>query len=82
MKQTRILPAMVDSADVPLNVEKMKALRIKLEMSQDQAASLAGLAGGRQRWNDIESGRRMNVNLDTLDRIAKALGCKAADLLK
>jgi transcriptional regulator with XRE-family HTH domain len=64
-----------------LDFEKMKTLREKLKLSQQQAADLAGLTG-RQQWNDIESGRRATITLATLDKIAAALGCKAKDLLK
>jgi transcriptional regulator with XRE-family HTH domain len=64
-----------------LDIGKMKALREKLKLSQDEAAKKAGLSG-RQRWNDIESGRRAGITLTTLDAIAKALGVKAKDLLK
>ena len=64
-----------------LDYEKIKARREKLGLTQEQAAEKAGL-GNRQRWNDIESGRRPSVNLDTLEKIAAALGVKAKDLLK
>lgn len=67
--------------DVPLDVEKMRKLREKLGLTQDDAAKRAGLKG-RQAWNNIESGRRPNLQLQTLERIAKALGVKAADLLR
>ena len=67
-------------ANVALNIEMMKLKREKKGLSQSAAAELAGLS--RQRWNDIESGRKPNIELDTLDRIAAALGVKAKDLLK
>ena len=35
----------------------------------------------RQRWNDIESGRKTNIELETLAAIAGALGVPAKDLL-
>jgi transcriptional regulator with XRE-family HTH domain len=37
---------------------------------------------GRGRWNDIESGRKMNITLETLDAIADALDVPAAELLR
>jgi transcriptional regulator with XRE-family HTH domain len=64
-----------------LDVAKMKSLREKLGLSQEEAAKRAGLKG-RQRWNDIESGRKAAITLTTLDQIAKALGVKAKELLK
>ena len=60
---------------------KIKRLREAKELSQEAAAKLAGIPS-RQRWNDIESGRKPNITIDTLDKIARALGVKAADLLK
>jgi transcriptional regulator with XRE-family HTH domain len=64
-----------------LDTGKMKALREKLKFTQEQAAKRAKL-GTRQRWNDIESGRRASVTLDTITRIAAALGVHARELLK
>ena len=64
-----------------LDTAKMKALRIKRGLSMEQAAAAAGLRG-RQRWYEIESGRQTNLTLDTLNRIAAALGVRAKDLLK
>ena len=64
-----------------LDTEKMRALREKLGLTQEQAAHRAGLPG-RARWNDIENGRHANITLQTLDAIAKALGVHSAELLK
>lgn len=64
-----------------IDADKIRRLREKLKISQAHAAELAGV-GSRQRWNNIERGRRTNITVDTLERIAAALGCKARDLLK
>lgn len=64
-----------------IDVAKIRQLREDLGLTQDQAAEKSGL-GSRQRWNDIESGRKSGVTVETLERIAKALGVKAKDLLK
>ena len=64
-----------------IDTQKIRALREGLDLTQEQAAGRAGL-GGRQRWNDIESGRKSGVTVETLEKIAKALGVKAKDLLK
>jgi len=66
---------------MPLDTDKIRALREKLGITQDEAARRAGL-GTRQAWNNIEAGRKTNVTLDTLERIAAALGVKSKDLLK
>ena len=66
---------------VPLDTMKIKQRREKLGLSQEDAARLAGLSS-RQRWHHIESGRKPNITIDTLESIAQALQCKPADLLK
>jgi transcriptional regulator with XRE-family HTH domain len=64
-----------------LDTEKIRSLREKRGLTQEAAAELAGLKN-RQYWNNIETGQRVNVTIDTLEKVAKALGCKAKDLLK
>jgi len=64
-----------------LDVAKIRKLREAAGLSQDDAAKRAGLAS-RQRWHQIEGGSSINIELDTLERIAKALGVKGKDLLK
>ena len=49
-------------------------------MTLDEAAIAAGLKS-RQAWHNVESGKQI-PRLDTLERIAAALGVKAKDLLK
>jgi len=66
---------------VMIDTDKIKKLREKLELSQSQAAEKAGL-NGRQDWSSVETGRRPGITLTTLDKMAKALGVKAKDLLK
>ncbi len=67
---------------VPLDCEKIKQLRERLGLSQADAAVKAGFKAGRQYWYNIESGQRINIKIETLERIAAALGVKAKDLLK
>lgn len=59
---------------------KIRALREKLGLSQDEAAQKAGFKG-RSAWNNFECGRR-EPRIATLEKIAAALGVKARDLLK
>lgn len=63
-----------------LDTSKIAKAREKAGITQSDAARAAGVS--RQRWNDIEQGRKPNIELDTLERIAKAIGVKAKDLLK
>ena len=64
-----------------LDIGKMKALREEKGLTQEEAARRAGLTT-RQQWNRIETGQSADVTMSTLDKIAKALGCKARDLVK
>jgi DNA-binding Xre family transcriptional regulator len=59
--------------------KKMTALREAAGLTQLQACKRAGMTPSR--WNDVESGKRVNLTLDTLARIAKALECESQDLL-
>ena len=65
------------------DVERIKTLREQRGLSQSEASKLAGISV--QQWNNVESGRvggKKGVALATLDKMAKALGVKARDLLK
>jgi len=64
-----------------LDTDKIRAIRENLKLSQAEAARRAGMKN-RQAWHLIESGLRTNIELDTLERLAKALQVKPADLLK
>jgi transcriptional regulator with XRE-family HTH domain len=71
---------------MPLDFEKIRALRMEAGLSMQAAADLAGFKS-RQQWHQIESGERTNIELNTLESIAKALSTKnsriaAKDLLK
>jgi transcriptional regulator with XRE-family HTH domain len=66
---------------MPLDTDKIKYLREKLGLTQEQAAERAGFKT-RQAWNNIESGRQASISLATLEKIASALGTTAKKLLK
>jgi DNA-binding XRE family transcriptional regulator len=70
-----------DKGSIPIDTAKIKRLRETLDLSMEEAAKRAGLPG-RQRWYHIESGKLTNITIETLERVAKALGVKAKDLLK
>lgn len=65
---------------MPLDRERMRKLRLKLYANQQAAADAAGL-GSKQRWSNIEAGTEANVTVEILERIAKALRVKPAELL-
>lgn len=64
-----------------LDTKKMEARRKALGLSQEEAATRAGLAT-RQQWSAIVRGHRANVTMETLDKIAGALKCDSRDLVK
>lgn len=70
-----------DKGGVPLDLAKVRELREKRGLTMEQAARAAAMPS-RQRWYEIESGVKPNITLETLDRMAAALGVKARDLLK
>lgn len=65
---------------MPLDIDKVRRLRLQANLSMDRAAALAKLSG-RQAWHLIESGRKSDVKLSTLENMARALNVRAADLL-
>ena len=67
--------------DGELDTEKIRSLREAADLTMQQAADKAGFKS-RQHWHAAESGDLRNITLDTLRRIAAALGVKAKDLLK
>ena len=63
-----------------LNTKWIRLLRKELGLTQEQAAQRAGLKG-KARWADIETGKRANITLSTLEAIAKALDVSPAHLV-
>ena len=59
-------------------MSNMKYYRLMAGLSQREIAEKIGI--GRQYYCNIENGRQ-NTTLVTLEKIARAIGCKAADLL-
>ncbi len=64
-----------------LDLVKLKSLREKKNLTQEQAALAAGFSG-KSYWNNIETGRVKDPQLSTIEAVARALGVKAKDLLK
>lgn len=64
---------------MPLDPEKIRARRLKLGITQEQAAALAGIA--QSNWARIETGVRCDPKLSTAQRVAHALRCKVDALL-
>lgn len=76
------MPELLESPPMPqeLDREKIRARRRELGLNQTDAAERAGVPGA-QFWSDIENGRRANLTLETLLKIATALECDARDLI-
>jgi transcriptional regulator with XRE-family HTH domain len=69
-----------------LDVAKMKALREKAGLTMTKAAERANFKNAqgqpqRQRWYDLESGRRLDPSSETLQAIALALNCSMEELM-
>jgi transcriptional regulator with XRE-family HTH domain len=58
--------------------ERVKARRVELGMTQEEAAERLGVSG--PQWNYIENGKSP-PGLDTIERVAKCLKCDAEDLI-
>lgn len=57
---------------------RLRQLRTARELSQESLAGLAGLH--RTFVSMVERGKR-NVTIATVEKLAKALGCRMADLM-
>lgn len=69
---------------MPVNTVEIRARRELLKLSQEAAGERAGLGVGvsaRVRWNVIESGKKPDLRISTLEAIAAVLGCMVQDLL-
>lgn len=66
---------------MPADFEKIEQLRKRAGLTKEEAAKKAGFKEP-QRWHDLEVGRFPDLRLSTLEKIAKALGVKAKELLK
>jgi len=68
-------------AEITVSVAKnIKKFRIKLSLSQDKLSKLADVT--LHTITKIESGATLAPRVDTVKKIADALGCKVDDLLK
>lgn len=59
--------------------EKVKALRMRKGMTQEELSKKAGIS--RQTLNYIETGKTVNITVATLMKLAEVLECKADDLV-
>jgi len=66
---------------MPINTQKIRELRLAKGWTMEQAAIAAGM-DTKQAWYRIETGGQPNMGVQLLERVAKALGVKAKDLLK
>ncbi len=58
----------------------LKALRLRHDITQEEFALIAGF--NYKYYQEIESGRKKQVLLETVDRLAHAYGVKPADLIQ
>lgn len=58
---------------------RVRALREALGLSQEAFAERAGLT--YKHYQQVEAGRKLNITLPTLEKMAKACGLELAELL-
>lgn len=68
---------------MPLNHAEIRRRRELLTLTQDEAARRAGFKGpqAKVQWHDVESGKKADPRISTVERVASALGCLVDDLL-
>lgn len=60
-------------------IANLKALRLRYDLTQEEFASIAGF--NYKYYQEIESGRKQQVLLETLDRLAAAYGVEPGELI-
>lgn len=63
----------------PILQKNLRNLRFRFGLTQEEAAQLVGL--NHKHYQSIESGRRKQIWLETVDRIAAGFGLTSSDLL-
>lgn len=71
---------MTQKSGVALDTAKIRTLRTDAGLTLAQASKLMGVSGSA-RWSDIETGRKANVTVQMLGRIASALKVDPRELL-
>jgi transcriptional regulator with XRE-family HTH domain len=67
-------------ASVSRLITNLKALRLRHDITQEEFASISGF--NYKYYQEIESGRKKQVLLETLDRLAEAYGIEPSELIK
>lgn len=65
---------------MPLDLDKIRAIMTDRRLSQTDMARRSGIA--QPNVAALLGGRKTNVKVETLDKLAKALGVKAGELLR
>ena len=60
-------------------IENLKALRVRHGITQEEFAAIAGF--NYKYYQEIESGRKKQVLLETVDRLAEAYGLEPFELI-
>ncbi|MEM8873823.1 MAG: helix-turn-helix transcriptional regulator [Planctomycetota bacterium] len=75
-----MMAAMTTMPAVPVDRDKIRQLREDLGLTQAEAAKRAGFHG-HQQWYAVESGKRSDPSVSTIQRIAAALGVTIDELV-
>ena len=64
---------------LPFLIKRLRFLRQKHELTQERFAEIAGIS--YKYYQQVEAGRKPNLRLDTLERLADAYGLDVWQLL-
>jgi transcriptional regulator with XRE-family HTH domain len=65
---------------MPVSFDGIRMRRKRKNLTLTEAANLAGWTP--QKWANLESGRRKDPRVSTVETVARVLGCKVDDLLR
>ena len=64
---------------IQLIAERMRALRVSHHLTQEECAEMIGMAF--KFYQQVESGRKKQIMLKTVERLAAVFGLEACDLI-
>jgi len=73
------LPYILQVNSFPILQKNLRNLRFRFGLTQEEVAQMVGL--NHKHYQSIESGRRKQIWLETVDRIAAGFGLSSSDLL-
>jgi transcriptional regulator with XRE-family HTH domain len=72
----------VYNIQMPIDLNQLEELRKEKGLSQEKAAELCLIGGGRQGWSNLIHGRVKDLKVSQLEKIAKVFGVPINKLLR